>query len=212
MSSEKLKKTFTPIPGLNMGLFSPGELARIIELINEYDVEKAKITGGGRLALLGIDDSAKNELLKRLEPYTRPHIKNSVTYVQACPGAKWCKYGVAESLPLGEKLEQLSFAAPLPAKVKVGVAGCRMCCTEPYLRDVGLIASSKGWTLVFGGNGGGHPRIGEVVAKNLTESEAVTLVEKCLQFYLENGYRQSRTARFMERIGIETLKENVLEK
>jgi len=38
------KKTFTVIPGLNMGLFSPKELAQIVAIINKYDVPMTKIT------------------------------------------------------------------------------------------------------------------------------------------------------------------------
>ncbi len=85
-----------------------------------------------------------------------------------------------------------------------------MSCTEPFVRDVGIFATKKGWTLVFGGNGGGNPRLGDIVAEGLNDDQVIELVRKCLTFYQQNAKYKSRTARFMERIGIDALKKAVL--
>jgi len=204
------KKTYSVVPGLNMGLFSPKDLEQIVAIINKYDVPMIKITSAQRLALLGIDEEEQKKLKTELQPLTRPVTVNGVHYVQACPGSQWCKFGTSDSLALGARLEQLSFSGPLPGKVKVGISGCRMSCTEPYVRDVGIFATKKGWTLLFGGNGGGNPRLGEMVAEGLTDDQVVDLVQKCLTVYLQNAKTKSRTARFMERFGIDALKEAVL--
>ncbi len=153
------QKTFSIVPGLNMGLFSPKELAEVVAVINKYNVPMTKITSAQRLGLLGMDEEEQARLKAELKPLTRPVPVNGVHYVQACPGSLWCKYGTSDSLALGRRLEQLSFSEPLPGKIKIGVSGCRMSCTEPYVRDVGIFATKKGWTLVFGGNGGGNPRL-----------------------------------------------------
>ncbi len=211
MESATVKKTFSVVPGLNMGLFAPEDFQTILKIINKYDVPKTKITGAQRLALLGMDQDEIPRLQKELKSYVRPQVKNGVHYVQACPGSKWCKYGIADSMKLGEQIEQISLDEPLKAKVKVGVAGCRMCCTEPHVRDIGVFASKKGWTLVFGGNGGGNPRLGDIVARNLSEEELIPLIKRCLDVYQEKARPTSRTARFMERFGIEALQERVLE-
>jgi len=86
-----------------------------------------------------------------------------------------------------------------------------MCCTEPYVRDLGIFASKKGWTLVFGGNGGNNARIGDIVAEGLNDDEVLALAKKCLTIYQEEATPHSRSARFMERFGIEAFKESVLE-
>ncbi len=210
MESTTIKKTFSVIPGLNMGLFAPKDFQNILNIINKYDVPRTKITGAQRLALLDMDQDEIPKLHKELKGYIRPQVSNGVHYVQACPGSKWCKYGIADSLKLGENIEQIALNKPLQAKVKVGVAGCRMCCTEPYVRDIGVFASKSGWTLVFGGNGGGNPRLGDIVAKSLTDEEILTLITKCLTVYQEKARPTSRTARFMTRFGIDALQELVL--
>lgn len=204
------QKTFTIIPGLNMGLFSPQELEQIVAIINRYDVPMIKITTAQRLALLGMDEEDQVRLKDELKPLTRPAAVNSFHYVQACPGSRWCKFGTSDALALGARIEQLSFTEPLPAKVKIAIAGCRMCCTEPHVRDVGIFASKKGWTLVFGGNGGGNPRLGDVVAEGLSDDQVIGLLQKCLAVYQQNAKFKSRTARFMERFGVDALKRAVL--
>lgn len=211
MDNESIQKTYAVVPGLNMGFFAPKDLEAILQVITKYDVPATKITSAQRLALLGMDEEELAALKTELKSHVRTTAVNGVHYVQACPGLKWCKFGTADSLALGEKLEKISLENPLKAKVKVGVSGCRMCCTEPYVRDVGIFASKKGWTLIFGGNGGGRPRIGDIVAENLSDDEVLALVRKCLTVYQEESKPPSRTARFMERFGIDALKERVFE-
>ena len=195
-----------------MGLFSPKDFQAILNVINKFNVPATKITSAQRLALLGMEEHEMTQLQQALKSHVHSRPKNGVHYVQACPGIKWCKYGVADSIELGRRLEEMSFDQALQAKVKVGVAGCRMCCTEPYVRDVGVIASKKGWSLVFGGNGGGNPRIADIVAKNLSTEEVLALAKKCINVYQEKARPTMRTARFMEGLGIEGLKNKVFKK
>ncbi len=211
MNDKSNNKTFSVVPGLNMGLFAPEDLETILKVINKYKVPATKITSAQRLALLGMEKDEMVKLQKELKEHIRKTPKNGVTYVQSCPGPEWCKFGIRDSLSLGKKLEELSMEKPFKAKVKVGVSGCRMCCTEPYVRDLGIFASKKGWTLVFGGNGGNNARIGDIVAEGLNDDEVLALAKKCLTIYQEEATPHSRSARFMERFGIEAFKESVLE-
>ncbi len=194
-----------------MGLFTPKELEQIIQLIRKYKVPMVKVTSAQRLAVLGMDEHLLEEFKKDIQQFTHTPVKNGISFVQACPGKKWCKYGVKNTMGLKKKLEQLSFEEPLRAKVKAAVAGCRMCCTSPKVRDVGLIASKKGWSVIFGGNGGNNARIGDEVISGLTEDEAVEIVQKCLLNYQKNAKYNTRTARFMERFGVEYLRDAVLD-
>jgi NAD(P)H-nitrite reductase large subunit len=110
---------------------------------------------------------------------------------------------------MGKKLEEAFGDLPLPAKTKVGISGCSLNCCESYVRDIGIFGKKNGWTLVFGGNGGGCPRIGNIVAENLSNDEVIDLVGKCLDFYRKNARRLERTARFMTRTKIEHFEEYI---
>lgn len=203
-------KTYTVMPGINMGVMTPDELEKIAAICRRFDVPVAKVTGAQRLAFLGTRPDVLEELKRELNiPDKPPHARNRVHYVQACPGSQWCKYGTGDSLAMGAAIESLLLDGPLPYKVKVGISGCRMCCCESWVRDVGLVAQKNGWRFIFGGNAAGRPRIGDLVAENLTDDEAVALVKRCLNFYINNAKFKTRSARFMERFGIEQLKKGL---
>lgn len=205
------QKTYFVLPHFDAGLLSPEDLEHLAELARRYRIPKTKITGAQRVAFLGMEPEALEALRAELHiPESQPHTRNRVHYVQACPGSAWCRFGHQDALALGGRIKTLELDGPLPAKVKVGISGCRFCCCESWLRDVGLVGESKGWRLSFGGNGAGRPRIGDLVADGLSDDQAVDLVRKTLNYYLRTTRFKSRSARFVERHGIEDLKKAVL--
>ena len=133
-----------------------------------------------------------------------------IHYIKACPGKRWCKYGVQDSLALGAKVEKALLSMPLPAKTKVGISGCSMNCCEGFVRDLGIFGKREGWTLLFGGNGGGRPRFGDVLAEGLNDDEVIALAEKALGYYNDNARKRERTARFMDRTPLAVFKKAVL--
>lgn len=204
-------KTYIVMPDMDAGMLSPEDLEKIADVVKRYNVPRTKITGAQRIAFLGIEPQQLESLQKELNtPAKPPHKNGRLHYIQACPGNTWCKYGVGDTLHLHDRLKKLELQNPLPSKVKVGISGCRMCCCESWVRDVGLVAEKNGWRFTFGGNGGGRPRIGDIVADGLTEDEAVALIEKTLLYYSTTAQFKTRSARFMERVGIETLQKAVL--
>jgi len=204
------KKTFAIVPRTPVGLVSPEILGAISSVVRKYNIPISKITSGQRLALIGIKREDVDKIWQELKMEVGPAIELCVHYVQACPGTEVCKFGVRDSLGMGLKLEKLYVGMDLPAKVKIGVSGCPLCCAESYVRDIGLIGKKNGWLLTFGGNSGGRPRIGDVIAENLDDEEAIALVQRCLDFYRDNVGKKLRTARFVEKTGIETIKQAVL--
>lgn len=204
-------KTYLVLPQFQAGLLTPEDLERLAQLARTYQVPATKITSAQRVAFLGMEPEALEALKTELQlADTLPHIRHQVHYVQACPGRTWCQYGQGDALAMGERIRAIELDGPLPSKVKVGISGCRFCCCESWIRDVGLTGEKKGWRFTFGGNGAGRPRIGDVVAEGLSDDEAVALVTKTLNYYLREAKYKTRSARFMERVGIETLHQAVL--
>ena len=204
-------KTYCPMPGINAGMLTLKDLERITELVRKYKVPMVKVTSAQRFYFQGLDPEKHAELKKELQlPEGLPHTHNRVHYVQACPGKTWCKYGTRVTENLAKAIGELELDGPLPHKVKVGISGCRMCCCESWMRDVGLTAEKDGWRLSFGGNAAGRPWIGDLVADGLEDEQALNLIKKILNYFLATSRFKSRSARFMERVGIEELKKNVL--
>ncbi|BCO09373.1 sulfite reductase, assimilatory-type [Desulfolithobacter dissulfuricans] len=205
------RKTHLEIPGFNPAMLTLQDLETLTGLMRKYQVPVLRITGGQRVLFPDLDQEQYQALRERLEipePANRP--ANRIHMVQACRGTRGCRYGMGDSVALKEKIQTLELDGPLPAKVKVGISGCRMCCCESWMRDVGLVREQKGWRLSFGGNSGGRPRIGDLVAEHLDEDQVLVLVTRLLNFYIRHAGPRVRTARFMERIGLEELRKNVL--
>ncbi|MFO7963863.1 MAG: NAD(P)/FAD-dependent oxidoreductase [Desulfobacterales bacterium] len=204
------KETYAIVPRTPLGILNPQVLESIASVVKKYGIPVVKITSGQRIALVGLKESELKSVWKDLGMDVGRATELCVHYAQACPGTAVCRLGVQDSLGLGMELENLFQNMALPAKVKFGVSGCPMCCGESYVRDVGVLGKKNGWTLIFGGNSGGRPRIGDVVAEDLDKEAVIDLTRKCLEHYAANGKKRERTARFMERIGIDELKAAVL--
>lgn len=207
---QRNRESYAIVPRTPAGIVSPEDLESIIAVIRRYKIPIIKMTSGQRMVLVGMkkEDVEKiwNELGMTVGQATAP----CVHYVQACPGTAVCKYGNQDSLTLGLELEEMFQEMDLPAKLKMGVSGCPRCCGESYLRDVGVMGNARGWTVIFGGNSGGRPRIGDVMAKNLSAADAKDLVRRLLEYYRKNGKPRERTARFVERVGLDAIKKDVL--
>jgi len=199
----KKTKTYNVLPGTRMGVITTDYLEKVTEVARKHNISFFKITSAQRLAIVGHEPETAEQIWQELGQETGPKKPVGIHYIQACPGIKWCKYGRQDSLAMGEKLEKIFGDLPLPAKTKVGISGCPLNCCESYVRDIGIFGKKNGWTLVFGGNGGGCPRIGDIIAENLNDDEVLELVGKCLDYYSKNARRLERTARLMRRTDID---------
>lgn len=204
------EKSYAIVPRTPLGIVTPGILQAIARVAEKYEIPVIKITSGQRMALVGIKPEMVDEIWKDLGMGVGPAVEVCVHYVQACPGNSLCKYGLQDSLGLGAELETLFVGMELPAKAKIGVSGCPMNCGESYVRDFGAFGKKTGWTVVFGGNSGAKPRIGDVIAEGLAKDEVIVLGRKCFEYYAARAKNRERAARFIERIGVEEFKRAVL--
>jgi len=204
------KKTYAIVPRTPAGMVSPEILEGIMKVVRQYNIPITKITSGQRLALVGIKKEDISPVWDALQMDVGRAIELCLHYVQACPGTAVCTYGQQDSLGLGLDIETFFYGYQLPAKVKIGVSGCPFCCGESYVRDIGIIGKKKGWIVTFGGNSGGRPRIADVLAKDLSKDEVIELMKKCLDYYKNNAKKKERTARFVNRIGIEEMKKHLV--
>jgi len=206
------KKTYAIVPRIPMGVLTPEILENLAKVARKYNVRIIKITSGQRIALVGIRPQDVESAWNDLEMEVGPAEGLCVHYVQACPGTETCKFGQGNSLGLAMKIEKMYVGKKdfIPAKMKFGISGCRLNCAESFVRDIGAFATPDGWTVVVGGNSGGRPRIGDVIAEKLPEKETIELIKRILDYYARNARQRERLPRFVERIGAEEIKKAVL--
>lgn len=204
------KQTYAIVPRTPLGLVTPEVLHNIADVAQKHQIPIIKLTSAQRMALVGIKPESVDQIWQELGMAVGPAAEVCVHYVQACPGTAVCRFGVQDSLGLGSKLEELFVGMELPAKAKLGISGCPLSCGEGFVRDFGAFAKKSGWTVMFGGHSGQKPRIGDVIAQDLSEEEVIDLAKKCFDYYGSNANPKERAARFIERIGIEEFKKAVL--
>lgn len=204
------KKTYAIVPRIPGGLLSKEQLRSLANVVEKYNIPLIKMTSGHRVALIGIKEEEIEKIYADLNMDPGQATKLCLHYVQACPGTEVCKFGVQDSLGFGRKIEELLTGRDLPAKFKIGVSGCPFCCAESFVRDIGLMGKKSGWTLIFGGHSGRHARVGDIVAEDLSDDQAIEIIEKCINYYNSNARKRERTSRFIERVGFAELRNQVL--
>jgi NAD(P)H-nitrite reductase large subunit len=204
------KTTYAIVPRTPVGLVTADILENMVQVVRKYNIPIIKITSGQRMALVGIKEEDLEPVWKDLGMEKGKALEMCVHYVQACPGTAVCKFGVQDSLGLGIQLEKLFVGMDLPAKLKLGISGCPFCCGESYVRDIGMFGKKGGWTFIIGGNAAGNPRVGDILADGLSDEEAIDLTRRALEHYRDNARKRERMGAYVERVGLEVLRDALL--
>lgn len=202
-------ESYAIVPKTALGLVTADTLENIARVIRKYNIPVTKITSGQRIALVGIKKEEIDRVWEDLGMEIGHATELCMHYVQACPGTTACKFGVQDSLGLGNRIDKEFYGYEFPAKLKIAVSGCPFSCGENYVKDFGVMGTKNGWTVIFGGNSGNHARIGDVLADGLTDDEVIVLAHKLFNYVKENAKKKERTARFVKRVGIDVVKKAI---
>jgi len=192
------------------GMVTPDDLETIARTARKFRVPFVKLTSGQRVLLAGIAPGDVSGVIRDLGPLAQPETAPCVKFVQACPGTEVCRFGNQDALALARAIDGQFRHRHFPAKVKIGVSGCPRCCGQSHIRDFGMVGSKQGWTVLFGGNGGTKPRFGDRIARDLTGAEALDCVQRLAEYYRAHAKPHERTARFVERVGLEKITGDLL--
>lgn len=194
--------TYSVVPRLPGGEITPEKLIAIGEVARDFGLY-TKITGGQRIDMFGARVEQLPLIWKRL---IDAGLESGHAYgkalrtVKSCVGSTWCRYGVQDSVAMAVDLELRYRGLRSPHKVKMGVSGCQRECAEARSKDVGVIATEKGWNLYVGGNGGATPKHAQLFAGNLDAETLVRYIDRYLMFYIRTADRLQRTAVWQETI------------
>lgn len=98
-----------------------------------------------------------------------------------------------------------------PHKVKLAVSGCPRNCAESGIKDVGIIGVDSGWEIHIAGNGGIKTEVAQFFTKVKTAEEVLEISGAFLQLYREEGWYLERTTHYVARVGLEHVRQKVLE-
>ncbi len=206
--------TYSVVPRMWGGLTTPGELRAIADAAEKYAVPTIKVTGGQRIDLLGIrkDDLPKIWADLNAAGMVSGHAYGkSIRTVKTCVGAEHCRFGTQRSMDLGVKLEKMLFDMYSPHKVKLAVSGCPRNCAEAGIKDVGVIGVDSGYEIYVAGNGGIKTEVAQFLVKVKSDEEVMEYSGAFLQLYREEGWYLERTCHYVERVGLDHVKAEILE-
>jgi nitrite reductase (NADH) large subunit len=203
--------TFSVVPRIRGGVVTPDELRRIADVADKYELPMVKITGGQRIDLLGVRKEQLPAVWEDLGMPSGYAYSKAIRTVKTCVGTKFCRFGLGDAIDVGIALERAMEGLHTPHKVKSAVAGCPRNCSEAYVKDIGLVAVEGGWEVYVGGASGASVRKGDLLARVATDAEATRVALAFLQHYREEADHLERTYGYLQRVGIDAVREAVLE-
>jgi len=201
-------KTYAIAPHIPGGIVSPKTLRKIADVAEKYGASALKLTSAQRIAIVGLKEGDLDSVWTALSMKPGAAIGLCVRSVKLCPGTTFCKKGKQDAVGLGLKLDERYHGMELPSKFKMAVSGCPNSCSEPAIKDVGIMGTAKGYTLMVGGSAGPSPSLAKTLAKGLSEDEVLDLVEKIINFYKSYG-KPKRLGKVIEEIGFEKFKAEI---
>ncbi|MFS2223777.1 nitrite reductase large subunit NirB [Pantoea sp. B65] len=207
--------SYSVVPRMPAGEVTPEGLIAIGQIARRYNLY-SKITGGQRIDLFGARLDQLPEIWQALiaAGFETGHAYGkSLRTVKSCVGSSWCRYGVQDSTGFAVQLENRYKGLRAPHKIKMAVSGCTRECAEAQSKDIGVIATDKGWNLYVCGNGGMKPRHADLFASDLDAPTLLRYVDRLLMFYVRTAERLQRTSVWMDNMagGLDYLRAVVIE-
>ena len=205
--------TYSVVPRVPGGDITPEQLILIGEIAQDFGLY-TKITGGQRIDMFGARVDQLPQIWQRLVDggmESGHAYGKALRTVKSCVGSDWCRYGQQDSVQMAIDLELRYRGLRAPHKIKMGVSGCARECAEARGKDVGVIATEKGWNLYVGGNGGMTPKHAQLLACDLDDETLVRYIDRFLMFYIRTADRLQRTAPWLEDLdgGLDHVREVV---
>jgi nitrite reductase (NADH) large subunit len=203
--------TYSVIPRIHGGEAKAEDLIRMGEVAKKYDIKTIKITGGQRIGLYGVKKEDLVSVWRDLDMPSGFAYGKALRTVKTCVGSEWCRFGTQNSTAMGIRLEEIFGRTWYPAKTKLAASGCPRNCAEATIKDLGVVGVEGGWEIYVGGNGGVKVRACDLLCLVKTDDEVVEITKAYLQHYRETGRHNERTAPWLERIGLDKVKQVVVE-
>jgi NAD(P)H-nitrite reductase large subunit len=202
------RESYAIAPHIPGGFTDSATLRKICDVADKYGAE-LKITSAQRIALMGVKEEDLDAIWAELAQDQGAPIGLCVRSVKICPGTTHCKRAVQDSASLGLKIDKIYHAMVLPNKMKMGISGCLLSCSESSVKDIGVLGTNKGWRILVGGNAGPRPRFGELLIDNVPDEDGVLdIVARVVDFY-KNSSEEGRLGRLIEKMGIEAFQQAI---
>ncbi|MDX8348227.1 nitrite reductase large subunit NirB [Cognatiyoonia sp. IB215446] len=204
--------TFSVVPRMWGGITTPDELRAIADAADKYMVPTVKVTGGQRIDLLGVRSEDLPNIwadLNKAGMVSGHAYSKGLRTVKTCVGTDHCRFGTQDSTGLGIKIEKEMWGSWTPHKLKMAVSGCPRNCAEATCKDIGVVCVDSGYQVSIGGAAGMDVKETELLVQVATEEEAIDVIKAVTQLYRENAKYLDRIYKWMAKVGLDWIKEQI---
>lgn len=207
-----LKATATP-----PGDISDKQLDAVADLADQYSFGEARTTHQQNMVLADIEQAKLFELWQKLRElnFATPNI-GLLTNIISCPGGDFCSLANAKSIPVAESIQRrfddLDYLFDI-GELDLNISGCMNACSHHHIGHIGILGVDKKgeefYQVSLGGNTGYHTVLGNVLGPSFAQEDVADVIEKIIQFYLNNRHADERFIDTYQRMGMEPFKEHV---
>jgi precorrin-3B C17-methyltransferase len=113
-------------------------------------------------------------------------------------------------LETSKTLDEAISGHPTPSPLKIGYAGCALGTSEPLLKDIAVIKMRNTFDIYVGGEPKGlKAELGQELISGLQEEQLVPAITGLIRYFQENGKNKEKFSKFVKRISIDKLREEV---
>ncbi|MFH5778629.1 nitrite reductase [Heyndrickxia oleronia] len=133
-------------------------------------------------------------------------------FVKSLRTCNFCKGAEREGMPVAIEINERIAGKPVPFTLKPAYTGCPIGCGEPLVNDIGIMKIKDGYDLYIGGKAKGKDaQIGTLFMEQLIPEQLYVVVEKLVDMYAEQGKKREPFFKFINRFGIDHLKNHIEE-
>ncbi len=137
---QKEKEYYSVRLKIAAGNVTSEQMAKISEMACKYGRGYASLTTRMNIEIPWVKKENLDEVRREVQEtgLVVGGMGATVRPIVACKGTV-CIHGLADTQGLGRRLDEKFFGKRLPAKLKIGIAGCPNDCTKAELNDIGFI-------------------------------------------------------------------------
>lgn len=206
------RETYAVVPHIPGGIITDFNfLHTIADIAQRYGAKALKITTSQRIAIIGVKQEDIDKIWKELGLDKGAATGLCVRSVRICPATQYCKFAQQDAVSLGVELDKLYHGMSLPSKLKIAVCGCMNSCTEPAVKDIGIMGTPKGFSIMIGGNAGIKPRMADMLIEHVPLSEVAKIVARVISYYQQHAKKFERLGKMIDRLGWDNVKKDLLD-
>lgn len=182
------------------------QLAVIAEYMNDGD--ELELTTFQQLYIEVLENNAEliKERFNEVGLVCYP-VGNFVKSLRTC---NFCKGAEEEGMPVAIELNNRIAGKPVPLTLRPAYTGCPVGCGEPLVNDIGVMKVKNGYDLYIGGYAKGkNAKTGILLMEQLVPERLYEAVEQIISIYAENGKKREPLYKFIDRFGLENLKNQL---